>query len=109
MDAVDVEAGQRVGGSLDYVFDFDFFRFEAEEGQRYRFSVEHGTLSQSSIGLYGPNGLKDERERWLGRDKGPDGPLLLWQAPSSEVYYFAVQNFGGKRGDYTFTIEPTAE
>jgi len=22
------------------------------------------------------------------------------------VYYFAVQNFGGKSGDYTFTIEP---
>ena len=90
MEAVDVEVGETVVGSLDYIFDFDFFRFQADEGQIYRFSVEHNTLRHSSINLYGPNGLKDERERWLGRDNGPDGPLLLWQAQSSEVYYFAV-------------------
>ncbi len=101
-----VEVGEVVGGSLDYVFDFDFFRFEAKGGQQYRFSVEHSTLGQSSIALFGPNGLSERREGWRGRQRGPDGPLLLWQAPSSEVYYFAVQNFGGKRGDYTFTIEP---
>ena len=105
-EAADVGVGKAVTGSLDYIFDFDFFRFEAEAGQRYRFSVKYSSLNHSSINLYGPNGLKDERERWLGRDNGPDGPLLLWQAPSSGVYYFAVQNFGGKSGEYTFTIEP---
>ena len=48
------------------------------------------------------------RARWKGRGKGPDGPLILWQAPCSEVYYFAVQNFGGKTGDYTLTITSVA-
>ncbi len=98
--------GESVTGSLDYIFDFDFFRFQAEEGRKYRFSVEHDTLKHSSINLYGPNALNDERERWQGRDNGPDGPLLLWQAPSSEVYYFAVQDFGGETGDYTLRITP---
>ena len=105
-EAADVEVGEVVGGSLDYIFDFDFFRFEAEGGKQYRFRVEHSTLGQSSITLYGPNGLNEGREGWRGRQRGPDGPLLLWQAPSSGVYYFAVQNFGGKSGNYTFTIEP---
>ena len=40
---------------------------------------------------------------------GPDGPLIQWRAPSSEAYYFAVQNFGGKTGDYAFTIAPAEE
>lgn len=111
-EAADVGVGEVVGGSLDYIFDFDFFRFEAKRGQQYSFSVDHSTLGQSSITLYGPNGLNERREGWRGRQRGPDGPVLLWQAQSSGVYYFAVQNFGGKSGDYTFTIEllePTAE
>ena len=107
-DAMLIEVGETVEGSLDYIFDFDYFGFQAVEGQRYRISVEHKDLGHTSITLYGPNGLNEEHERWKGRGQGQDGPLILWQASSSNVNYFAVQNFGGKTGDYAFTITPVA-
>ena len=69
-------------------------------------SVEHENLGHSSVILYGPDGVSDERDSWKARGLGPDGPLILWMAPSSEEYYFAVQNFGGKTGDYNLTITP---
>ena len=103
-DSVPIEVGESVEGSLDYIFDFDYFRFQAEQGQRYWISVEHETLGHSSITLYGPNGVSEERDRWKARGMGPDGPLILWVSPSAEGYYFAVQNFGGKTGDYALTI-----
>lgn len=33
---------------------------------------------------------------------------MQWLAPSSDEYYFAVQNFGGKTGGYTLTVTPVA-
>ena len=104
-----VEIGEVVTGSLDYIFDFDYFQFQAEEGQSYRFGVAHETLGHTSITLYGPDGVSELRDMWQGRLMGSDGPLILWRAPSSEAYYFAVQNFGGKTGDYSFTIVPAEE
>ena len=104
-----VEIGEVVTGSLDYIFDFDYFRFTAEEGQIYRISVEHGTLGHTSITLYGPDGMSELRNEWQGRIEGPDGPQIQWRAPSTDTYYLAVQNFGGKTGDYTFTIVPQEE
>ena len=105
-DAALIEIGETVEGSLDYIFDLDYFRFQAEQSQRYRISVEHENLGHSSITLFAPDGVSDERGRWKARGMGPDGPLILWMAPSSEQYYFAVQNFGGKTGDYALTITP---
>ena len=103
-DAALIEIGETVEGSLDYIFDLDYFRFQAEQSQRYRISVEHENLGHSSITLFAPDGVSDERGRWKARGMGPDGPLILWMAPSAEEYYFAVQNFGGKTGDYALTI-----
>ena len=105
-DAALIEIGETVEGSLDYIFDLDYFRFQAEQSQRYRISVEHENLGHSSITLFAPDGVSDERGRWKARGMGPDGPLILWMAPSAEEYYFAVQNFGGKTGDYALTITP---
>ena len=108
-DAILVEIGESATGSLDYIFDFDFFKFEAEEGQIYRISVKHETLTHTSVTLYGPDGDTELRNRWQGRVMGTDGPLIQWRAPSSEAYFLAVQNFGGKTGEYTFTITPVEE
>ena len=33
------------------------------------------------------------------------GPQILWVAPASGDYYIAVQNFGGKTGQYTLAID----
>ena len=105
-DATLIEVGESVEGSLDYIFDFDYFRFQAEQDQGYRINVEHESLGHSSITLYGPDGVSEERDRWKARVMGSDGPLILWMAPGTGEYYFAVQNFGGKTGDYAFTITP---
>ena len=99
-----ISAGEVVEGALDYMFDFDYFRFQAEEGQKYRMTVGHRSLGMSSVTLYGPDGLTEEKWNWKSRRLALSGPQILWVAPGSEDYYFAVQNFGGKLGPYTLTI-----
>ena len=93
-----------VEGKLDYMFDFDYFRFETTEGQKYQIGVKHETLRPTSIALFGPDGMTGENQRWEARDQVSTGPRIIWMAPSSDVFYLAVQNFGGKTGTYTLTI-----
>ena len=56
-NATPIVVGEVVEGELDYMFDFDYFSFEAQEGQRYRMNVAHGTLRATSLGLYEPDGM----------------------------------------------------
>ena len=104
--ATPIDVGEVVRGELDYVFDFDYFRFHAQEGQRYRMNVNHGTLRASSVGLYAPDGVHRENWNWKSRELVPSGPQIVWIAPSSDEYYFAIQNFGGEAGSYTLSITP---
>ena len=104
--ATDVGVGQVVRGRLDYMFDFDYFRFRADEGQKYRMNVAHETLRPTSVGLYAPNGLTGVNRHWKSRELVATGPRIVWTAPSSEEFYLAVHNFGGKKGPYTLTITP---
>ena len=103
-DASEIATGGAIEGTLDYVFDFDYFKFQAEEDQKYRIAVNHESLGSSSITLYDPDGLTRGRLKSLTREAS--GPQIQWVAPSSDEYYFAVQNFGGKTGAYTLTITP---
>ena len=100
--ATEIAVGEVAEGSLDYHFDFDYFKFRAEEGQRYVISVNHQTLRPSSLLLYGPDG--QTRARYLDRARVSAGPQMRWIAPASGDYYFAVQNFSGESGPYTTTI-----
>ena len=104
--ATDIEVRKAVHGTLDYMFDFDYFLFQAQEGQKYQMKVNHQTLRSTSVGLYTPDGLTGENRRWQFRDLVSSGPRIVWTAPSSEEYYFAVHNFGGKTGAYTLEITP---
>ena len=108
--ASEIEVGEVVEGTLDYMFDFDYFRFRAEDGQRYRIGITHETLRLSSVVLYGADGqrAKGWQSKWEDRDRVPYGVQIRWTAPSSGEYYLAVQNFGGKSGPYTFSITPVA-
>ena len=103
-----IVAGQAIQGMLDYMFDFDYFQFRANQGQKYRMHVEHESLGESSITLYGPDGTTPEDRGLKSRERVATGPQILWVAPTSDVYYFAVQNFGGESGTYTLTIAPIA-
>ena len=33
--------GQSISGQLDHLFDFDYFRFQVQKGQRYQIGVQH--------------------------------------------------------------------
>ena len=41
--------GEPIEGVLDYMFDFEFFRFNAEEGLKYRMNVNHELLQATSV------------------------------------------------------------
>ena len=104
-DASVIEVGEVVEGALDYRFDFDHFRFHAQEGQKYRMNVNHESLHFASIALYSADGwLTNQNREWISRTRVPSGPQILWVAPSSGEYYFVVENFGGKSGTYTLRI-----
>ena len=104
--ASEIAIGEAVEGTLDYMFDFDYFTFQAEEDQKYNITVNHESLGASSITLYDPDGRT--QGRWKSLTREPSVPRMQWLAPSSDEYYFAVQNFGGKTGGYTLTITPVA-
>ena len=106
--ATKILIGESVDGTLDYMLDFDYFRFQAEEGRRYRMTVTHNSLRSTSIALFAPDGTTGENQHWKSRELISTGPRITWIAPSSDEYYFAVQNFGGKTGGYTLTITPVA-
>ena len=102
--ATAIAVGEVVEGSLDYALDFDYFQFPAKEFQKYRISVNHESLAFTSVTLYATDGVTEEWENWISRTRESSGPQILWVAPTSGGYYFAVQNFGGKTGRYTLTI-----
>ena len=106
-DAYNVTVGEVATGRLDYRFDFDYFRFHAEEGQRIEISVDHETLRASSAALFNPAGHEvttafPDIVKTIRRT--PSGFQLLWIAAESGDHYFAVRNFGGYTGSYTLRI-----
>ena len=107
--ATAIAVGEVMEGVLDYALDFDYFRFQAQEGQKYRMNVDHETLHLTSVTLYAPDGLTQELGKWKFRRRVSSGPQILWVAPRSGEYYFAVQNFGGKTGPYTLAITTADE
>ena len=103
-EATPVVVGEKVEGKLDYMFDFDYFRFQTKEGQKYLMSVNHDTLRSTSVALFGPEGTTGENQRWKSREQVATGPRIIWTAPSTDEYYFAVQNVGAQTGSYTLVI-----
>ena len=100
-----IAIGETIEGSLDYTFDFDYFRFPAEEGQKYRIAVQHPTLPRTWAALYAPDDVTEQKRLRLKAVVDlPSGFEVLWIAPGSGEYYFAVQNFGGETGNYAVTV-----
>ena len=128
--ATEIAVGASVEGTLDYMFDFDYFTFQAEEDQKCLLSVDHRTLRVSNIMLYAPDGVTPlhskshglppreaipfnphefiDRNEWNSRIRESSIPQIRWVAPGSGTYYLAVHNFGGKTGPYTITITAVA-
>ena len=105
-DATPIVVGEAVEGELDYMFDFDYFRFIAEQGRKYQMNVAHEALGATSVGIYASNPHISQHRQLESRELAEGGPQVVWVAPSSDEYYFAVHNFGGETGTYKLTITP---
>ena len=103
-DASIAVVGQSLSGELDYLFDFDYFRFQVQEGQKYRVTVQHPTLPPDWVTIYAPDGVTRETDGLKSRSGTPSGPEWLWIAPTTGEYYFVVRNFAGITGAYTLSI-----
>ena len=103
-DASIAVVGQSLSGELDYLFDFDYFRFQVQEGQKYRITVQHPSLPPDWVTIYAPDGVTRETDGLKSRSGTPSGPEWLWIAPTTGEYYFAVRNFAGITGAYTLSI-----
>lgn len=98
-----VAIGEPVEGVIDGPLDDDWFRFQAEEGRRYRIRVDLGTLDGADVVLWDFDG----NDIGWSEDAGePPSPQILWSAALSEEYYVSVQNLDGQVGSYTLTITP---
>ena len=100
--ATDVAAGQVVVGTLDYRFDFDYFRLQAQENQKFRFDVDHETLRPDNMMIFTSTGKASPGEK--AKVRVASGPLVQWIAPRTGTYYFAVLNWRGGTGRYTLQI-----
>ncbi len=110
-DATEIAVGEQVPGTLDSWLDFDYFRFQAEEGQRYEIVVsvepvlnQYGVPTNvygTSATLYEPDGVT---ETWGGSSgTGADGAQIEWEAPASDTYYFKVER--GHEGTVAYTVQ----
>ena len=88
--ATAIKVGTEVRGALDYDGDFDYFRFQAEQGEFYQIDVALGTLDDSIAYLFDSDG-------WYSFASG-----LYWTAPSSGEHYVSVEGYG--IGTYTLTV-----
>ena len=96
--------GRSIAGGLDYPFDFDYFRFEAQGSRNYRIIVEHPSLPPEWIAIYAPDGVSPDAGGLKSRSATPFGPELLWTATATGDYFVAVRNFGGLTGSYNLNI-----
>ena len=95
-NATEILVGETATGSVDSWLDYDYFRFQAEEGRRY-----HIVVAGSDATLYGPDGVTPES---ISGSTGSSGIRIVWQAPASDTYYLGVDSVYEEVADYTVTI-----
>ena len=97
-----ISVDKAVEGTIDNLFDYDFFLFQAEEGQTYVIEVALGTLTDSAVGLYDAGG---DVEVW-NNDYGDSlGSRIKWTARASGDYFLTVEGFDvDSSGTYTLAL-----
>ncbi len=100
--ATRIAVSETVEGTIDDLFDYDYFVFQAEEGQTYRIDVALGTLTDSAAGLY--DSYQSE-EAWNDDYDDAMASQITWTAPDSGKFFVVVEGFDvGTGGSYTLTI-----
>ena len=105
--ATEISAGESVKASVDSWLDYDFFRFQAEEGRLYHIVVsdEQGYYKADGTHstLFGPDGVTPEST--ASQSSGQLGTRTVWQAPASDTYYLMVES--GQQETYVYTLTVT--
>ena len=114
--------GQTADGTVDDIFDFDYFRFQAEQGQWFRFEVRGDTLELLSVGLYQADGTapalmrSEDMEAIISGGGAVVDVIDLknavwdravsfdWIAPRAGEFLLVVSGADGKTGTYAVTI-----
>ncbi len=112
--ATDISLGEAVNGSIEDIIDEDYFRFQAELGQKYlaefrfskpiRITNQYGWYPIVSTGIGHEIGgliVRNITEITMGNEHSEE-----WVSPASGTYYFRVGSVNGGTGSYTFAIKP---
>ncbi|HLQ43648.1 MAG TPA: pre-peptidase C-terminal domain-containing protein [Planctomycetaceae bacterium] len=101
--ATPVSVPSTTGGNLEVAGDNDFFRFTAVSGVTYTLSTTLGTLTDTTLTLYGTDGTT-----LLAFNDDSGGTLasrIEWVAPANGNYYFDVRGFlDNSAGTYTVAV-----
>ena len=91
--------GEVVEGALDYQGDWDYFAFDAVEGELYEIEVDLGTLPHSVVTVLDADGYPldytDDRQ-------DSSAVRLFWRAPDTGTFYVEVAGYDV--GSYTLTV-----
>ena len=97
-NATEILVGETATGSVDSWLDYDYFRFQVEEGRLYYIVV-----TGSDATLYGPDGVTPAVGR-RSQSSGGSGTTIVWLTPASDTYYLGVDSPYEEVDNYTVTI-----
>ena len=90
-----------VRGEIDNAMDYDYFAFQADEGQDYWVDVQHITLTAPAVRVYDSQGNEQELTY---DDTITQASHSTWTAPAPGDYFIAVKSGDGSAGSYLLRI-----
>jgi hypothetical protein len=101
--ATNVPVNSETPGIIEIPGDKDWFRFPATADRSYTFETTLGTLRDTTLALYGPDGVTQLE---FDDDGGPGRASRIdWTAPATGSYFLEVRAFdGAATGSYTVKI-----
>lgn len=92
----------KINGTIESLFDTDFFSFQATKGVQYTISVNLGSMTDSFLALYKPDGslltFNDNRS------ESDFSSQLIWTAPTTGLYFLEVSPTDLNPGTYELDL-----
>ena len=101
--ATSISLGEVARGTIDDDFDYDYFQFQAVEGESYRIALDLGTLEYFHHHLYTADGVPHDYG-YPSWDNGVLSEIGEWTPSISGTFYLAIDGASGSVGSYTVTI-----
>ena len=111
--AMPLALGPVVHGNLEHPLDTDYFRFDAERGQKFKAIFQHDLTTDYYIGgdlyvrLHYSGGKPSERLK--SGNRASAGVDVRWEAPATGTYYYSVESTTGLTGSYDVRLVPEGE